>query len=991
VDLALGRDPGGVWRRALSAGADTTRAPESLLSGDNAAWLDEQYSVWHTDPGRVEPSLRALFEGIGRVDNGGGGTFGPRRRGAGSIFAGGVAGGAVATVDAQAIRRQARAVQLINAYRVRGHIDADLDPLSRREHIDHPELTVAYWGLAGEDLDAEVDTQPAFGLPPKATLRSLIDHLRAVYCGSIGAEFMNVQEPPQRRWIQEWLETLPNRSVLSRDEEQRVFRKLCDAENFERMLHARFPGTKRFSLEGAETVVPLLDLLVEHAAARGVREVVMGMAHRGRLNVLVNVLEKPARMLVREFQDVPGTAQGSGDVKYHLGYSADVRTVRGDAVHLSLTPNPSHLEAVDPVVEGRVRAKQDREHDDDRVRGMALLLHGDAAFSGQGTVMETLNLSELPGYATGGTIHLIVNNQIGFTTPPSDARSTPYATDIARMLAVPILHVNGEDPAAVAAVVQLAVEWRQTFHRDVVIDMYCYRKHGHNEGDEPSFTQPKMYEAIRSRPTPRQVYADRLVARGTVGADDVARIYDQSYADLQKAAEEVDAPAKTSAVERGLELKGDDPDLGSYFEVDPAAAVPADHGAKSPLQGLWERFGGGDKHAESDTTFPLDRLVLLLRRANTLPDGFAAHAKIQRLLAQRLKMIDGDEPVDWAIGEQAAFATLLDEGFGVRLSGQDSARGTFSHRHAVIADVHSGEERFPLAHLDGGERFAAIDSSLSELAVLGFEIGYAFDTPDALVLWEAQFGDFSNGAQIAIDQYLVSSEQKWNRRCGLVLLLPHGYEGQGPEHSSARLERFLQLCAEDNLSVANCTTPASFFHLLRRQVLRHVRVPLVVMTPKSLLRHPEATSRLDDLSGGRFEPVLPDAEADPAHVTRLVLCSGKVFYDLAGRRRDTGIPTVALSRVEQLYPFPARQLRVEIERYPGAEVVWCQEEPRNMGAWPGFLHWFGEHLPDVRIRCVSRPAAASPATGSHKQHQAEQDTLVRTALSFEPPEPRWST
>ena len=940
-------------------GALTLDVPASLLSGENATFLDEQYALWHVDPGAVEPSLRAWFETIGRQTSDGDRitvrpTIRPR-----SIFAGGAASADGLTVDQAAVRRQARAVQLINAYRVRGHSDADVDPLQRREHIDHPELMVQSWGLTEEDLDADIDTAPAYGLPERATLRRLVDHLRAVYCRSIGAEFMNITDLVQRRWVQERLETLPNRVVLGPAEERRVFRKMCDAENLERMLHARFPGTKRFSLEGAETLIPLLDLLIEHAAMRGVREIVLGMAHRGRLNVLVNVLEKPARLVVREFEDVPGATQGSGDVKYHLGYSADVRTVRGDIVHLSLTPNPSHLEAVDPVVEGRVRAKQDRDGDDERVRGMALLLHGDAAFSGQGTVMETLNLSELEGYATGGTIHLVVNNQIGFTTPPREQRSTPYATDIARMLAVPIFHVNGEDPAAVAAVTALAVEWRQTFHRDVVVDMYCYRKHGHNEGDEPSFTQPKMYEVIRSRPPPRQVYGQRLTANGTLAEAEVARIYDESFAAIQKAA-------------------------------DDGSAAPSDHGeASSPARAIWARFIGGSIRDEVDTTFPRDRLVLLLRRANTLPAGFTPHAKIQRLLAQRLRMVDGEERLDWALAEQAAFATLLDQSFGVRLSGQDSARGTFSHRHAVVADIKTGAEIFPLALLDLPGRFAAIDSSLSELGVLGFEIGYAFDTPDSLVLWEAQFGDFMNGAQIAIDQYLATCEQKWNRACGLVLLLPHGYEGQGPEHSSARPERFLDLCAEDNMSVANCTTPANFHHLLRRQMLRDVRKPLVVLTPKSLLRHPEATSTIDDLAQGRFETVLGDPTVvDPAAVRRVVLCSGKVYYDLKAHRQDTRITLV---RVEQLHPFPAERIAEEIARSPGAEVVWCQEEPRNMGAWPTFHDWFPEQLPELRVRCVSRPAAASPATGSHKQHLAEQDTLVRTALSFESPERRWST
>ncbi|MEQ1501122.1 MAG: 2-oxoglutarate dehydrogenase E1 component [Myxococcota bacterium] len=809
-------------------------------------------------------------------------------------------------------------------------------------------MTLAYWGLEPADLDAEVDSGPAFGLPPRAPLRTVVEHLRKAYCGSIGAEFMNVIDTPQRKWVAENLETLPNRGVLDPVQERRVFRKLCDAENFERMLHGKFPGTKRFSLEGAETLIPLLDLVLDHAAKRGVKEIVLGMAHRGRLNTLVNLLEKPVASIVREFQDVKGATQGSGDVKYHLGYSADLSTVRGEVVHVSLTPNPSHLEVVNAVVEGRVRAKQDRATDRDRVLALPLLIHGDAAFSGQGSVMEVLNLSELPGYRTGGTVHVVVNNQIGFTTPPAEARSTPYATDIARMLGVPIFHVNGEVPRAVAAVVAMAIEYRQRFHRDVVIDMYCYRKHGHNEGDEPSFTQPMLYEQIRAHPNPREVYAKHLVKIGTLTPEECDAIYERSFADLAAAADRPDPP--------------------------PPPPEP------SETRGLWEKATGGSIHDEVDSSFDRARLVDLLTRANTLPDGFHAHAKIQRLLAQRLRMVEGAERLDWAVGEQAAYATLLDQGYLVRLSGQDSGRGTFSHRHAVITDVTTGAERFPLAELGGPGRFWALDSSLSELAVLGFEVGFAFDTPDALVLWEAQFGDFANGAQIVIDQYLAPAEQKWNRQCGLVLLLPHGYEGQGPEHSSARLERFLQLCAEDNLQVANCTTPASFYHLLRSVVLRRVRKPLVVMTPKSLLRHPEATSTVDELASGRFERVIPDRDVT-GPVRRIVMCSGKVYFDLVAKRRELGITDVAILRLEQLYPFPADRIREELGRAGEFDVVWCQEEPKNMGAWPSLFPWFDEWFSGLRVRYVGRPAAASPATGSHKQHVAEQAALVAAALA----------
>jgi len=923
--------------------------PDSMLSGDNAAFLDDQLARYREDPTAVSAEWRALFDDLPAepvVAEGPG--FRPR-----SIFGGTVASGAV---DPAVGRRQAKVVQLINAFRVRGHLDAQIDPLERRERRTHPELTLAYYGLSDADLDAEVDTHPAFGLPARVPLRRLIDQLEKAYCGPIGAEFMNIMDNTQKMWVQEQLETLPNRGVLSPEEERRVFRKLCDAENFERLIHTRFPGTKRFSLEGGETLIPLLDRLIDHAARAGVVEIVMGMAHRGRLNTLVNILDKPVSQVVREFQDPGGATQGSGDVKYHLGYSADLAALDGTPVHVTLTPNPSHLEVVNGIVEGRVRAKQDRVGDTEHRRAMALLLHGDAAFSGQGSVMEVLNLSELSGYRTGGTIHVIVNNQIGFTTPPAEGRSTPYATDIARMLAVPIFHVNGEVPRDVSAVVEMAVAFRQRFQRDVVIDMYCYRKHGHNEGDEPSFTQPKMYEAIRDRPTPSSVYAAHLMSIGTLTAPERDEIHAESYRAIVSEADAPEPPAPRAA-----------------------GSVPND-AALSSLAGRWKHWSSGTIHDPVDTTFDRARLEELLRATNRVPDDFHPHAKIKRLLKQRVAMLDGERGLDWAVGEQAAYATLIDEGYTVRLSGQDSGRGTFSHRHAVFADVRNAQEIYPLRLLDVPGRFEAIDSSLSELAVLGFEVGYAFDTPDGLILWEAQFGDFANGAQIVIDQYLASSAQKWNRYCGLVLLLPHGYEGQGPEHSSARLERFLLMCAEDNMRVANITTPANFFHLLRQQVLRRVRAPLIVMSPKSLLRHPGATSTLDELADGAFQPVLADP-SPPATVRRVVLCTGKVFFELQTRRDALEAP-VALLRLELLYPFPADAIREALAPYPDAEVVWTQEEPRNMGAWATLLHLWLDALGELSVRYVGRSAAASPATGSHQRHLDEQRTLIESSLTF---------
>jgi len=964
--------------------------PESLLSGDNAPFLDDLYTRWLDEPDSVEPQWRRYFESLD-VERTNGVPMGEPTPYRPSIFHGSGATGA----DPAAAPRQAKVVQLINAYRVRAHLDAKIDPLGRRELYEHEELKLGYYGLSEADLDAEVDTTPAYGMPPRATLRELIAHLRRSYCGAIGAEFMNIMDNEQKRWIQRSLETLPDRSVLSPTAERRVFRKLCDAENFERMLHNRFPGTKRFSLEGGETLVPLLDLVVNYASLEGVEEIVLGMAHRGRLNTLVNILGKPAHVVVREFEGVHGQTQGSGDVKYHLGYSSDQITLVDRPMHISLTPNPSHLEVVNAVVEGRVRAKQRRAGDHEHRRVLPLLIHGDAAFSGQGSVMETLNLSELRGYKTGGTVHVIVNNQIGFTTPPAEGRSTEYATDIARMLAVPIFHVNGEVPRDVAAVTRMAIDYRQRFQRDVVIDMLCYRKHGHNEGDEPSFTQPKMYEVIRNKPNPRQVYAEHLQKIGTLTAEDCQQIYEESFEAMQRAAERASTPVPAERVV--VDMKPGDPDAGRYDRAaGPAVEIdPTVHKAAA-MQALWSRYLTGSLSDPVDTTFDKERLVALLRQANTVPDGFKAHTKIKRLFKQRQAMIDGERPVDWAIGEQSAFVTLLDEGIGVRLSGQDSGRGTFSHRHAVITDIETGEERFPLAELDyrkvspharsegnGNGRvaeFAAIDSSLSEFAVLGFEVGYAFDTPDQLVLWEAQFGDFANGAQVVIDQYLASSEQKWNRFCGLVLLLPHGYEGQGPEHSSARLERFLQLCAEDNMQVANVTTPANYHHMMRRQMLRNVRKPLVVMTPKSLLRHPDATSTLDELASGAFQPVIDDPEVT-AKARRVVFCSGKLYYELRAHQQEHGVKNVALVRVEQLYPFPRAEIGAVLDRHRRAEVVWCQEEPRNMGAWPFWLQTWLDVFSDRKLpRYVGRKAAASPATGSHQQHLREQNALIAEAF-----------
>ena len=936
----------------------TRPALASLLSGDNAAFVDVLYQSWQQDPASVTADWAALFVGLEADETPV--RIGPSRPARSLFNPSGQGAPATRAQVLAAARRQTAVAQLINAYRVRGHREAHIDPLGFQIPEPHPELTLDFYGLSLHDLDETVAGEPLFGVPEFTTLRNIIQRCRNAYCSGFGVEFMNIGDIHKKRWLQARIETLQDSPVLNHQQDLHALTLLSDAENFERLLHNRFPGTKRFSVEGAETLVPLLDFILCAAGDKGVDEAYIGMAHRGRLNVLANIFHKSVRQIVEEFAgEVRGPlSNSSGDVKYHLGYSHDYKTSHGKDVTISLAFNPSHLEAVNPVVEGRVRALQDRRGEGSEDAVMAILIHGDAAFAGQGIVAETLNLSQLSGYRTGGTVHIIVNNQIGFTTSPKDARSTDYCTDVARMLQVPIFHVNGEDVEAVAAVARIAMEWRQTFHQDVIIDMYCYRKHGHNEGDEPSFTQPLVYDAIRRKPTPRAVYAKKMVERqGDLTHDEANRISADSLARLEDCLRE--------------ELP------------DPSFNTSARPGVIS----LWKRFVGGSVHDEVDTSFEHSKLIALLTQANTLPADFNAHRKIVRLMKQRQSIVEGRQPVDWAVAEQAAYATLVCEGIGVRLSGQDSGRGTFSHRHAALTDILSGEDHYPLNALEGAKAsFKVYNSILSEASVLGFEYGYGLEAPDHLVLWEAQFGDFANGAQIIIDNFIVAGEQKWQRCSGVVMLLPHGYEGQGPEHSSARLERYLQGCAEDNIIVANCTTPASFFHLLRRQALMKVRKPLVVMSPKSLLRHAECISTLEDLSGGRFDRVLPETDDDitPDGVRRVVFCSGKVYYELRKARREQGITDIAIARLEQLYPFPAHRIQDLLSGYPDtAEVVWCQEEPRNMGAWPMVDEWMFGALGRVP-EYAGRPVAASPATGFSSKHKAQQAKLLDDALSPEP-------
>ncbi|HUP46468.1 MAG TPA: multifunctional oxoglutarate decarboxylase/oxoglutarate dehydrogenase thiamine pyrophosphate-binding subunit/dihydrolipoyllysine-residue succinyltransferase subunit [Thermoanaerobaculia bacterium] len=872
------------------------------------------------------------------------------------------------------VSREAAVLQMINAYRVRGHLLADLDPLEYKVH-QHAELNPRYYGLTIWDLDREFVCGGLCGRLT-ARLRDILDTLRETYCGKIGPEYMHMKEPDQKKWLQDRMEPQRNQQPLDLDIKRRILMKLNDAEAFERFLHTKFVGHKRFSLEGAESLIPMLDHLLNEAAEDGVVEAVIGMAHRGRLNVLTNVLEKSYEQIFREFEgDVdPDTTQGSGDVKYHLGAEGKHTSPTGDKMRLTLASNPSHLEAVDPIVEGMVRAKQRLAGDRKRSFVIPILLHGDAAFAGQGVVAETLNLSQLKGYRTGGTIHVVINNQIGFTTGPEAARSSTYATDVAKAVMAPIFHVNGDDPEACVRAMKLAYDFRQQFQKDVVIDMLCYRRHGHNEGDEPSLTQPKMYKLIKEHRSVRKIYTETLLRRGDIGPQEAEQWLDAFQQKLHEAFDRT---------------RGEEPPPPS--KRDP----------------LWtdEDLTGFQKEPSPDTSITRETLERVGRALVQTPEGFTPHPKLKPVLTRRQAMAEGKERMDWAFAELAAFGSTILDGYRVRLSGQDSGRGTFSQRHAILFDHATGEPYVPLNELarevsakvadpvvidnalshDTTEAhaetsFAVYDSLLSEYGVLGFEYGYSVADPAALVLWEAQFGDFMNGAQIIIDQFITSAEEKWGQHSGLVLLLPHGYEGQGPEHSSARLERFLVLCAEGNIQVVYPTTPAQHFHALRRQMKNNPRKPLVVMTPKSLLRHPMAVSTVDELTSGRFEPVLPDREIS-GDVKRVIVTSGKVYYDLKAAR-DKASATVPIIRLEQFYPFPQPFLAQALEQFAGAsEVLWVQEEPRNMGGWP-FVH---ERLaamlgPRQTLRYVGRPKAAAPATGSHHRHEEQQRRLVETAL-----------
>ena len=868
----------------------------------------------------------------------------------------------------RAVLDSIRALMIIRAHRIRGHLVADLDPLGMREHNQHPELDPRSYGFTEADMDRPIFIDKVLGLET-ATLREILSIVRRTYCGTFALQYMHISDPEQAAWLKERIEGYGKEVSFTKQGRRAILNKLVEAEGFEKFLHVKYMGTKRFGLDGGEALVPAMEQIVKRGGALGVKEIVIGMPHRGRLSVLANVMAKPYRAIFSEFQGgsfKPEDVEGSGDVKYHLGTSSD-REFDGNSVHLSLTANPSHLEAVNPVVLGKARAKQAQRSDTDRTSVLPILLHGDAAFAGQGVVAECFGLSGLVGHRTGGTIHIVVNNQIGFTTAPKYSRSSPYPTDIALMVEAPIFHVNGDDPEAVVHAAKVATEFRQKFHKDVVIDMFCYRRFGHNEGDEPMFTQPDMYSRIKTQETTLQKYSQRLVEEGLVPEGDI---------------EEMKSAFQTH--------------LGEEFE----AGKEYRPNKADWLDGRWSHLDReGKEYQRGKTAIEEETFREIGRALTSAPEGFNLHRTIGRLLDSKKEMFESGRGFDWATAEALAFGSLLLEGYPVRLAGQDSTRGTFSQRHSAFIDQKTEERHYPLNHIrEGQANYDVIDSMLSEYAVLGFEYGYSLAEPNALVMWEAQFGDFANGAQIMFDQFISSGERKWLRMSGLVMLLPHGYMGQGPEHSSARLEQFLQQCAEDNWIVANCSTPANYFHILRRQLHRDFRKPLVLMTPKDLLRHKLAVSEMKDfITGSSFHRILwDDAETGHAKVKlasddkirRVVMCSGRVYYDLLEGRDKEGLEDIYLMRVEQFYPFPALALVKELERFPNADIVWCQEEPKNQGGWSFMepnLEWVLTRIGAKHTRpvYVGRQASASPATGLAREHKAQQEALVREALTIE--------
>ncbi|WP_458093600.1 2-oxoglutarate dehydrogenase E1 component [Roseomonas sp. WA12] len=955
----------------------------SAMTGANATFLADLYARWVQNPDSVDASFQELFAALNDdaravLGDAVGASWAPRPRGgfapepeapAPAKGAKGVAPAAAATaakaadptVSKQQVLDSLRALMLIRAYRVRGHLEADLDPLGLQKKKPHAELDPKTYGFGEGDLDRPIFIDKVLGRET-ATLREILSILKASYCGPIGVEFMHIQDPEQKAFIQQRIENAPWTKAFDKDAKRTILEQLTAAEGFESYCARKFVGTKRFGLEGGESTIPALQAIIAEGAKNGVNEIAIGMAHRGRLSTLVNVVKKSFTQVFAEFKGAGHAedVQGSGDVKYHLGTSTDVE-IDGRTVHLSLQPNPSHLEAVDPVVIGKVRARQDMAGDTTRKSVMAILLHGDAAFAGQGVVYETMAMSQLIGYRVGGTVHVVTNNQIGFTTTPAHAYSGLYCTDVAKSVQAPILHVNGDDPEAVVFCARLATEFRLRFATDIVLDIVCYRRHGHNESDEPAFTQPLMYARIKETPTTRTKYAQKLAAEGSVPEAEAKSIQDAFFAKMDEAFQ-----------------------ASQTFKPNKA----------DWLEGHWaglKAAGNDEPEAETETAVSPDLLREVGTALSRVPEGFNANPKIIRQLEAKKQAIESGEGIDWATGEALAIGTLLVDGNRVRISGEDVQRGTFSQRHAYLIDQQNQAEYVPLNNIrEGQKRLEAFNSLLSEFGVLGFDYGYSLADPNTLVLWEGQFGDFANGAQVIIDQFIASAETKWLRMSGLVMLLPHGYEGQGPEHSSARLERYLQLCAERNMRVANITTPANYFHALRRQMKANYRKPLILMTPKSLLRHKLAVSPLADFGpDSRFQVVIPEADelVAPDKVRRVVLCTGKVYYDLLQERRDKGVKDVAIVRLEQLYPFPRISLPRVLAPYANAEVVWCQEEPENMGAWQFLDRKIEDVLTVVggkakRPTYVGRATAASPATGLAKVHAQQQEALVRQALGL---------
>ena len=972
----------------------------SFMQGHNAEYLEQLYARYAQDPNSVEESWRAFFASLGDA------PADAKAEAAGPSWARGdwplqpaddlthaltgewpaaavevkgaekkirekAADAGIELTDSQvqrAVLDSIRALMIIRAYRIRGHLIADIDPLGMRDQTPHPELDPRSYGFTDADMDRPIFIDNVLGLQ-MASMRQIMEIVKRTYCGTFALQYMHISNPEQSSWLKERIEGYGKEIAFTREGRKAILNKLVEAEGFEKFLHVKYMGTKRFGLDGGEALIPAMEQIIKRGGALGVKEIVIGMPHRGRLSVLANVMGKPYRAIFNEFQGgsfKPEDVDGSGDVKYHLGASSD-RTFDDNTVHLSLTANPSHLEAVNPVVLGKVRAKQDQLGDTERHQVLGILLHGDAAFAGQGVVAEGLGLSGLRGHRTGGTIHIVVNNQIGFTTAPHFSRSSPYPTDIALMVEAPIFHVNGDDPEAVVHAAKVATEFRQKFGKDVVIDIFCYRRFGHNEGDEPMFTNPMMYNRIKKHKTTLQLYTERLVQDGLIPEGEIEDMKAAFQARLN------------DEFEAGKEYKPNKADW---------------------LDGRWSHLNReGEDYQRGETAIKPKTMKEIGKALVTAPQNFVLHKTVARLLETKQEMFDTGQGFDWATAEALAFGSLLTEGYPVRLAGQDSTRGTFSQRHSGLIHQESEERYYPLNNIrEGQARYEVIDSMLSEYAVLGFEYGYSLAEPNALVMWEAQFGDFANGAQIMFDQFISSGESKWLRMSGLVMLLPHGFEGQGPEHSSARLERFLQMCGQDNWIVANCTTPANYFHILRRQIHRSFRKPLVLMTPKSLLRHKKAVSRAEEFTtGSSFHRVLwDDAQYGNSDIKlksddkirRVVISSGKVYYDLLEERDARGLDDVYLLRLEQFYPFPAMSLMKELERFKTAEIVWCQEEPKNQGAWTFVepnLEWVLTRIGATHSRATyaGRAASASPATGLASQHKAQQTALINEALTIE--------